>query len=124
MARILIAGAGVGGLAAAHRLRRQLPDSDEIIVFDQSPVHTFWPSLLWLMTGTRQADQLQRPLDALKEQHITVVNAPITALDPKGKTVSRAPPAGRATPSSSRSGLRSTRLRSRDWPPNRAISTR
>jgi len=87
MARILIAGAGVGGLAAAHRLRRQLPDSDEIVVFDQSPVHIFWPSLLWLMTGTRHADQVQRPLADLKEQHLTVVHAPITALDPAEKAV-------------------------------------
>ncbi len=87
MARVLIAGAGVGGLAAAHRLRRQLSDSNEIVVFDQSPVHTFWPSLLWLMTGTRQAEQVQRPLAALKERNITVINAPITALDPEGKMV-------------------------------------
>ena len=87
MARILIAGAGVGGLAAAHRLRRQLPASDEIVVFDQSPVHTFWPSLLWLMTGTRKERQVQRHLSALKERNITIVNAPITLLDPAEKSI-------------------------------------
>ncbi|MDA8205157.1 MAG: FAD/NAD(P)-binding oxidoreductase [Thermaerobacter sp.] len=87
MARILIAGAGVGGLAAAHRLRLHLPQSDQIVVFDQNSMHTFWPSLLWVMTGTRQADQVQRSLTTLKERNITVVHAPITALDPTGKTV-------------------------------------
>lgn len=87
MARVLIAGAGVGGLAAAHRLRHQLPDADEIVVFDQSSVHTFWPSLLWLMTGTRQVEQVQRPLAALREKKISVVHAPITALEPAEQTV-------------------------------------
>lgn len=87
MARVLIAGAGVGGLAAAHRLRHQLHDSDEIVVFDQSPMHTFWPSLLWLMTGTRHAEQVQRPLAALKEHHIAVVPGPITTIDPVGKAI-------------------------------------
>ncbi len=87
MARVLIAGAGVGGLAAAHRLRRQLATSDEIVVFDQSPMHTFWPSLLWLMTGTRHSDQVQRPLAALREQNITVVRGPITAIEPTSKAV-------------------------------------
>ena len=87
MARILIAGAGVGGLAVAHRLRRQLPAEHEIVVVDQSPVHIFWPSLLWLMTGTREERQVQRPLSALKERNITVVNAPITALDPAEKSI-------------------------------------
>jgi NADH dehydrogenase FAD-containing subunit len=45
MHTILIAGAGVGGLAAAHRLRKSLPDTDKIVVFDRESVHTFWPSL-------------------------------------------------------------------------------
>lgn len=87
MARILIAGAGVGGLAAAHRLRRHLPASDEVVIFDQQPVHTFGPSLLWLMTGTRQAEQVQRPWAALKEPRFTLVPGPVTALDPVGKAV-------------------------------------
>ena len=87
MAKVLIAGAGVGGLAAAHRLRKRLPNSDEIVVFDQSSFHTFWPSLLWLMTGTRQAGQVMRPLAALQERRIQIVEAPITALEPDTKTV-------------------------------------
>ena len=87
MARVLIAGAGVGGLATAHQLRRRLPRSDEIVVFDQSAVHTFWPSLLWLMTGTRKEPDVVRPLAQLKESGIQVIAAPITAIDPETKTV-------------------------------------
>ncbi len=87
MARVLIAGAGVGGLAAAHRLRRLLPGSDEIVVFDHHAVHTFWPSLLWVMTGTRDAKQVVRPLDTLRDQGIHIIEAPITSLDPSTKTV-------------------------------------
>lgn len=87
MARILIAGAGVGGLSTAHRLRRLLPRTEEIVVFDQSPVHTFWPSLLWLMTGTRQAPDVVRPLAQLREAGIRVVQSPITAIVPAEKTL-------------------------------------
>ena len=87
MRQVLICGAGVGGLAAAHRLRRLLPESDRIVVFDQSPVHTFWPSLLWMMTGARQADQVVRPLSALRERGITVVPGAVTAIDAASLTV-------------------------------------
>lgn len=87
MHTILIAGAGVGGLAAAHRLRKSLPDTDQIVVFDKESAHTFWPSLLWVMTGTRQADQISRPLADLKEHGLTIVEAPITSIDPVTRTV-------------------------------------
>ena len=39
------------------------------------------------MTGTRQPDQVERPLADLKEQGLTIVNAPITAIDPTAKTM-------------------------------------
>ena len=87
MHRVLIGGAGVGGLVVAHALRRRLPPEDEIVVFDRESVHTFSPSLLWLMTGTRHRDQVQRPLAALKERNITVIDTPITALNPEAHTV-------------------------------------
>lgn len=87
MARILVLGAGVGGLSAALRLRSQLPDSHEIVVFDQSPVHVFWPSLLWLMTGTRRNEQIQRSLDALGKRNIAFVNTPVTELNPADKSI-------------------------------------
>ena len=77
----------MGGLVTAHALRRLLPATDEIVVFDASPVHTFWPSLLWVMTGTRRAEQAMRPFSTLRERGITVVTAPITRIDPGSHTI-------------------------------------
>ncbi|MCL5947248.1 MAG: NAD(P)/FAD-dependent oxidoreductase [Chloroflexi bacterium] len=87
MHRVLIAGGGVGGLTAAHKLRQLLPPEDEIIVFDQSAVHTFWPSLLWVMSGTRRADQVVRPFRALREHGITVRQGQVTAINPRAPSV-------------------------------------
>jgi sulfide:quinone oxidoreductase len=74
-------------LATAHALRRLLPAADEVVVFDASPVHTFWPSLLWVMTGTRRPEQAVRPFATLRERGITMVTAPITGIDPGGRTI-------------------------------------
>ena len=87
MHQVLVCGGGVGGLAAAHRLRRLLPESDRIMLFDASPVHTFWPSLLWVMTGARDVAQVTRPFADLRERGITVVQEPITAIDPESRAV-------------------------------------
>ena len=87
MHTVLVAGGGVGGLACAHRLSRQLPEGDRVVVFDHRPVHTFWPSLLWVMTGTRRASDVTRPFDALADGRVEVVQAPVTAIDPKEKTL-------------------------------------
>lgn len=87
MHTVLVAGGGVGGLACAHRLSRRLPEGDRVVVFDHRPVHTFWPSLLWVMTGTRRSSDVARPFGTLRDARVEVVQAPVTAIDPKARTV-------------------------------------
>ncbi len=87
MHTVLVAGGGVGGLACAHRLARRLPEGDRVVVFDHAPVHTFWPSLLWVMTGTRRASDVARPFRALRSSRVEVVQASVTAIDPKARTI-------------------------------------
>ena len=90
MHRVVIVGGGVGGMVAAHELRRQLAVSDQVTVIEQSPVHTFWPSLLWITGGTRKADQVTRPFSDLREKGIQVVHARVDAIDPQIPAVSAA----------------------------------
>lgn len=87
MRQVLVLGGGVGGLAAAHRLRRLIPPGDRIVVFDRSEVHTFWPSLLWVLSGTRRPDQVTRPFADLRERGIQVVTEPVAEFDPARRTV-------------------------------------
>ena len=43
-------GGGVGGVVAASAPRRELASEDPVVLVERSAKHTFWPSLLWLMT--------------------------------------------------------------------------
>jgi sulfide:quinone oxidoreductase len=78
---ILVLGGGVGGLVAAHELRRLLPKEHRVILVDREPLFVFAPSLLWLMTGGRTAEGISRPLARLKRKGIEVVNGEIERID-------------------------------------------
>ena len=82
---VLILGAGIGGIALATRLRRLLPRAHRIALVDQEAAHVFAPSLLWLMTGDRTADQISRPLSALAGRGIEVVRGTVERIDPQAK---------------------------------------
>jgi len=82
---VLILGAGIGGIALATRLRRLLPRAHRIALVDQEAAHVFAPSLLWLMTGDRTADQISRPLNALAGRGIEVVHGTVERIDPHAK---------------------------------------
>jgi sulfide:quinone oxidoreductase len=78
---ILVLGGGVGGLVAAHELRRLLPSPHRVILVDREPRHVFAPSLLWLMTGGRTAEEISRPLARLNRKGIEVVQGEIERVD-------------------------------------------
>jgi sulfide:quinone oxidoreductase len=83
----LILGGGVGGLVAAHRLRRALPRDDRVILIERERNHVFQPSLLWVAVGDRRPAQIQRPFDRLTRKGIELVNATVEALDPSRRMV-------------------------------------
>jgi sulfide:quinone oxidoreductase len=84
---VLVLGGGVGGLVAANRLRARLPRSDRVVLIDREASHLFQPSLLWLATGDRTAEEIQRPLAGLKRKGIEIVQAEVAKLDPASRTV-------------------------------------
>ncbi|MSR07261.1 MAG: NAD(P)/FAD-dependent oxidoreductase [Gemmatimonadetes bacterium] len=84
---VLVLGGGVGGVVTAHRLRRYLPRGDRIVLVDREPQHLFQPSLLWLIVGKREPEQIRRPLDRLRRKGIEVIQGEIEQIDPAEKTV-------------------------------------
>jgi sulfide:quinone oxidoreductase len=85
---ILILGGGVGGLVTAVTLRKKLPKAHRIIVVDRERDHLFQPSLLWLMTGARRAEDIARPLDRLSRKGIEVMHGTVESIDPLQRQIS------------------------------------
>jgi sulfide:quinone oxidoreductase len=83
---VLILGAGIGGISLATRLRKLLPREHGIALVDREADHVFAPSLLWLMTGDRQAAQITRPLGALAARGIEVIRGEVQRIDPAARS--------------------------------------
>jgi sulfide:quinone oxidoreductase len=80
---VLILGGGIGGVAAANALRKQLPRGHPIAVVDREPAFTLAASYLWVMTGARTPEQISRPLAQLKRKGIGVVRGEVERIDPQ-----------------------------------------
>ena len=68
---ILILGGGVGGIVTANALRESLASEHRIVVVDKRAEYIFTPSLLWVMTGWRQPDQITKDLRASYSYDLT-----------------------------------------------------
>ena len=83
----LVLGGGVGGLVAANRLRKLLPSRHRVILFDREQQHVFQPSLLWLASGNRAPEQIQRPLAKLVRPGVEIRLGGIDAIEPEAHAV-------------------------------------
>ena len=84
---IVVLGGGVGGVAAANRLRRRLDRRHRVILINREPDFAFAASFLWVMSGTRTPAQVTRPLRSLERRGIEVVIAEVASIDPSTRTV-------------------------------------
>ena len=61
MARIVVIGAGLGGMSAAYELRAELGPAHRITVVGKGPDFSFTPSNPWVAVGWRQPHQVTLP---------------------------------------------------------------
>ena len=80
---ILILGGGVGGIVTANALRERLASEHRIIIVDKRAEYIFTPSLLWVMAGLRQPEQITKDLRYMLQSDIEIVQAEVQDIDPE-----------------------------------------
>ena len=58
MARIVVVGAGLGGMSAAYELRETLGKAHDIVLIGKGERFSFTPSNPWLAVGWRKPDEI------------------------------------------------------------------
>jgi sulfide:quinone oxidoreductase len=87
---VLVLGGGIGGLIAARELRRRLDSTDRVVLVDRRSTSSFAPSLLWVMSGARRAEQIAIDLRRLRRRGIEIVAADVVAIEAEaGKVATR-----------------------------------
>ena len=78
---VVVLGGGTGGLVASHRLRRELPLEDRVVLVERDVVYRFAPSFLWVLTGQRRPEQLSTDLTRVTRRGIELVHADALWID-------------------------------------------
>lgn len=88
MARVVVIGAGLGGLPAAYELRHTLPRQHQVTLISNQPKFTFVPSLPWVGLGLRSLNRIQLELAKIVPQHgIELIVDTVTAIAPQTKQI-------------------------------------
>src|SRR5215212_5681410 len=85
MKRVLILGAGFGGIATARRLKQTLDEKDEVILVDRRSHFMVGFRKTWALVGQSTLEAGQRSLDSLTSLGIRVMRDPVTRIDPDGR---------------------------------------
>ncbi len=85
--RVVIVGAGIGGVTAANELAARTQGKVEIVLVDQFAQYEFSPSYLWMIAGTRKLSDITVPIDRVSRKGIRFQQARVTRIDPESRTV-------------------------------------
>lgn len=87
MKTAVVLGAGTGGLAAAERLRANLPAGDRVVVIDRSFTGNLGLSALRVLRGWRSAEDVVRTVRPAALPGVSLLTGEVTHIDPDARTV-------------------------------------
>src|SRR5690348_5379012 len=85
--RVVVCGAGFGGLELASSLSEQFGDELDLVLIDRGEGFVFGFSKLDVMFGRDTADHVVHRYEDLAEPGVRFVRAQVTAIDPVAKKV-------------------------------------
>jgi sulfide:quinone oxidoreductase len=86
-ARIVVLGAGFGGLELATVLSEALGESIDVTLIDKSDAFVFGYSKLDVMVGRTTADAVRLPYSALTKPGVRLLRETVLAIDPESRRV-------------------------------------
>ncbi len=88
MARIVVLGAGIGGVPMAYEMKETVGKLHEVMVISDSPTFHFVPSNPWVPPKWRTPEELKIELaPVMKKKGITFVQQAVTTIDPPNNQV-------------------------------------
>ena len=88
MARIVVLGAGIGGVPMAYEMKETVKKNHEVIVISDSPTFHFVPSNPWVPPKWRKPEDLKIELaPVMKKKGIEFIQKAAVKLDPKNNQV-------------------------------------
>ena len=84
---VVVLGGGIGGIVAARMLRKRVPKDVRVVLVDRDETYVFAPSLLWLMSGDREPQQISRGRERLARKGIELVHGEAEGLDTSARTL-------------------------------------
>jgi len=88
--RVVVLGAGFGGLELTSRLSEELGDDADVVLIDRTDGFVFGFSKLDVMFGRTTADAVHHAYADIVKPGVRFVQADITAIDPEAKRVTTA----------------------------------
>lgn len=85
--RVLILGAGFGGLELATRLSETLRDAVHVTLLDRNDAFVFGFSKLEVMLGRQSADEVRLPYGSIDLEGVEFLQETVTAIDPTARRV-------------------------------------
>ena len=83
MARILVVGAGLGGVPMAFEMQDQARKEDTVTIVTDKDYFHFVPSNPWVAVGWREPDEIKIPLDkVMSKRGIELVVGTVSRVDP------------------------------------------